>query len=685
MRRTALAVLLLGCAAGWAQDQASAPALRPLFWRPLGGHAIELGLAGPAGAPIVDVAFSSDGTQLVVLTSRGEVWTTSDLGETWTHSAEAFAALAQFRAAKTSGDIPPPAQDPQAVVYRHPYDSSYLFALGEDLYRSSDEGHTWIDLTGDAGGSLIGPGQRAIAFSPQNPNWIVVANTRGLWRSMDLGLSWSDLNRNLPNLPETRIWRISAATAPLLFFAGVGPAELSGSGPWRIAADARMESWLRVAAPLASDDRVRRSPVPLETPPGWTVSYRVWINGSPVSPDLTACRLTDCRDPAAHYISAFGSSAGGRGAYYVGTSDGHLWVSQDSGRTWEPAMQGFNASGSPVTAIYVSPLDSSVALAAVGGRGTGHIFRTTNSGRFWDDLSANLPDTPVHAVAANPETGSIYLASDSGVFYTRGDLRNPGAPTTWIRLAGNLPDRRMEDLKLDTADGSLYVAVAGYGLFRATVPDIADSIRVLNAADLTSRAAAPGGLLTVIGAPVLSARAGNLPAPVLASSQGNSQIQVPFESTGQGLNLGLETQSGTAQVGFPLEDVSPAIFVDADGSPLVLDAAGGILLDGSRPAHAGSQILVLATGLGRVQPDWPTGLAAPLDNPPATVAPVSAYLDGAPLKVLSSTLAAGYIGVYIVRVELPSIVNAGTAELTLGSGDKLSNEVRIFLDPNPQQ
>ncbi len=110
-----------------------------------------------------------------------------------------------------------------------------------------------------------------------------------------------------------------------------------------------------------------------------------------------------------------------------------------------------------------------------------------------------------------------------------------------------------------------------------------------------------------------------------------------------------------------------------------------MLLDSSRPARAGSQILVLATGLGRVQPDWPTGLAAPLDNPPATVAPVSAYLDGAPLKVLSSTLAAGYIGVYVVRLELPAIVNAGTAELALGSGDKLSNKVRIFLDPAPQQ
>ena len=41
-----------------------------------------------------------------------------------------------------------------------------------------------------------------------------------------------------------------------------------------------------------------------------------------------------------------------------------------------------------------------------------------------------------------------------------------------------------------------------------------------------------------------------------------------------------------------------------------------------------------APGFGQVTPDWPTGLAAPLSDPPRVVARVRAYLDGAPLERL---------------------------------------------------
>lgn len=82
-----------------------------------------------------------------------------------------------------------------------------------------------------------------------------------------------------------------------------------------------------------------------------------------------------------------------------------------------------------------------------------------------------------------------------------------------------------------------------------------------------------------------------------------SQIQVPFEAAG-----------GRQTLGVPLRDASPAVFVDRDGAPMLLDAM--------TPARSDARIQILATGLGRVQPAWPTGLAAPLGSPPRVVAPV---------------------------------------------------------------
>jgi uncharacterized protein (TIGR03437 family) len=99
------------------------------------------------------------------------------------------------------------------------------------------------------------------------------------------------------------------------------------------------------------------------------------------------------------------------------------------------------------------------------------------------------------------------------------------------------------------------------------------------------------------------------------------------------------------------------------------------------PARSNGRIQILATGLGKVRPDWPAGMAGPAEDPPTVIAPVRAYLDRAPVEVTRATLAPGYIGLYLVEIQLPAIVNAGPAELYLESEAKDSNRVRIWLEP----
>src|SRR5439155_11159515 len=126
----------------------------------------------------------------------------------------------------------------------------------------------------------------------------------------------------------------------------------------------------------------------------------------------------------------------------------------------------------------------------------------------------------------------------------------------------------------------------------------------------------------------------------------------------------------------PLQAAAPAIFVDRDGSPLLLDSETGVMLDAMRPAHSNARIQILATGQGRVNPDWPTGLAAPLENPPQVAGSVRAYLDRTPVDVTRAVLAPGYIGFYLVELEIPKIVNYGPAELYLEVDGQGSNRVR---------
>jgi uncharacterized protein (TIGR03437 family) len=105
------------------------------------------------------------------------------------------------------------------------------------------------------------------------------------------------------------------------------------------------------------------------------------------------------------------------------------------------------------------------------------------------------------------------------------------------------------------------------------------------------------------------------------------------------------------------------------------------MLDAGSPARSRTRVQVLVSGLGGVEPKWPTGLAAPLQDPPRVVTPVRAYLDRQAVEVVRATLAPGYVGLYLVELELPAIVNRGPAELYLEAAQQTSNRVRLWLEP----
>jgi uncharacterized protein (TIGR03437 family) len=155
---------------------------------------------------------------------------------------------------------------------------------------------------------------------------------------------------------------------------------------------------------------------------------------------------------------------------------------------------------------------------------------------------------------------------------------------------------------------------------------------------------------------------------------------VPFDASGDRLQLVLRSGGEPLVMGMPLEAVAPAIFVDRDdGAPFVLDLSSGTQVDAMHPARSGSSIQVFMTGLGRVRPDWPTGMPAPLEDTPRVLAQVRATLDGQQLEVLRATLAPGYIGYYLVELRLPELVDSGAQLLVVEAGGRQSNPVRLYL------
>ena len=236
-------------------------------------------------------------------------------------------------------------------------------------------------------------------------------------------------------------------------------------------------------------------------------------------------------------------------------------------------------------------------------------------------------------------------------------------------------------MRLDPAGVQLYAALDGYGVFATAAPHRLRNIQIVNAADYSVRAAAPGGLLSVIGGQVSAARGGNLDYPVLKVLGNDSQIQVPFEAVGPSVALALQTANGLVTRDVAVQPISPAILVGPDGGPMLWDADSGLPLDLRSPAHSNGRLQIWATGLGQVRPHWPTGMPAPMENPPAVAAGVRVYLDRSPIQVTRATLLPGYIGFYLIEVQLPAITNAGTSELFVSADGQDSNRVQIVIEP----
>jgi uncharacterized protein (TIGR03437 family) len=610
-------------------------------WRHIGNTVIDRALAGAASGPVKRVWYGANG-MLYAETAGGRVYQTTEL-ESWQASSATAPKVG-------AGAIVPKLPEAGAQTRVLDGEPGRVYAFGDFVYRSEDGGAHWENMSGFRGASLIG-GVADLAIAPGNADEIVTAGAAGVFRSVDGGRSWSGLNDGLPNLPVSRLLNLPEG-----------------------------DQGVRIA--LGNDTAA-------EWPPG---NKQAWVAAA--SDDLlveTQLRraLSMRRGGVVTAITVAGTFI------YTGMQNGEIQVSGDRGVSWQTFSPGSGEATGPVERFWVDSQDPRVAMAALGqtpddpmggalrAQAPVHVLHTVNAGAFWDNFTANLPDAAAaaHAVAADRASGALYAATDRGVFMAYGDLSALGAVESWTALPG-LPEAAAMDVKLDRQANQLWAAIDGYGVYSTLAPHRLRDPSVVSAGDLVGRAAAPGSVMTILGAQVDAVRAGGVAAPVLAATASESQIQIPFEARGNRVALsGSFAGNRVSLPSLPLAVSAPVIFVARDGSPMLLDADKGVMLDAMTPAHSGTRIQILATGLGQVTPEWPTGVAAPLQYAPRVAGDVRVYLDRAPVEVTRAELAPGYVGFYLVEISIPKISDYGPAELYLDVDGAASNRVRVYIEP----
>jgi photosystem II stability/assembly factor-like uncharacterized protein len=208
-----------------------------------------------------------------------------------------------------------------------------------------------------------------------------------------------------------------------------------------------------------------------------------------ISPDLAAPKGVEL--PTAPAATGVGAAAPGgsiqslavsavaSGVIWVGTSTGFIHVTRDAGKAWTNVTPA-KLPPSGINVIDASHALAGTAYAALLSRdGHPHIFRTSDYGAAWQEISSGLRDGEVvRTVREDPVDPSIvYAGTVTGVYvsFDRGDH--------WQPLQLNLPATVVSDLTVHEND--LVASTYGRGFW------ILDDVSPLRQARAVAAAHAP--------------------------------------------------------------------------------------------------------------------------------------------------------------------------------------------------
>ena len=210
----------------------------------------------------------------------------------------------------------------------------------------------------------------------------------------------------------------------------------------------------------------------------------------------------------------------------------------------------------------------------------------------------------------------------------------------------------------------------------------------------------PGEIVSIFGQNFLatgSANAGGAPLPTQLGPQnttltacghafplysvfpGQINAQIPLECSAVGMMTATVTVGGqTGTQIFMLAPASPGIFtLDVSGSgDGVIAHADNSLVSAAKPARAGEEVVIYATGLGATNPSFATGTAANQIN--TTVLPVSVTIGGKVARVTYGGLTQGWVGLYQVNAIVPSGLT-GSQPVVITVGSRYSSRAGVTM------
>ncbi len=445
-----------------------------------------IGLAISKTNPEISYALYNDGAVYIGL------YKTTDYGTTWTNAdpdMEILNGVSNF--SWYFGQ-----------VRINPSDPAKVYVMDVGFMRSFDGGANW-DLS-----YQTHVDHHALAFDPADPNYLINGDDGGIYISTNGGSTWSGPKE----MPNTQFYEIGLDyNNPPKLYGGTQDnntirtqtgnlddwhALIGGDGfyvivdftnPNIIYAESQ-NGYLQKSTNGGNDFNYARNGINPDEPTNWSTPvvmdpndhnvlyygtdrvYRTTNgagNWTVISPDLTdgipGTRLGT--------VTTIDVAPTNSDVIYAGTDDSHVWVTTDYGSNWTDISATLPYRW--VTRVKVDPNNENNVYVTFSGLRwhdpQSHVFKSSNMGADWTDISSNLPDAPVNAFAVdNNDPDRLYLGSDVGAFMSF----NGG--TSWQPIADGLPVVSVYDMKIHPVENYLAIGTHGRSMYKIDLGQLVD-------------------------------------------------------------------------------------------------------------------------------------------------------------------------------------------------------------------
>jgi photosystem II stability/assembly factor-like uncharacterized protein len=169
-------------------------------------------------------------------------------------------------------------------------------------------------------------------------------------------------------------------------------------------------------------------------------------------------------------IVALAESPKKAGLLYVGSDDGRLHTTIDSGKEWTELTNRLPVRRWLSRLVPSKYAEGTVYVTQRGREDddfAAYIYKSTDFGRTFTSIVNNIPAGPVNVIREHPTNPNVlFVGTDFGVYVST----NGGA--RWEVLGANLPSTQVSDLQYHPVDQVLVISTYGRGMFAMDVAGI---------------------------------------------------------------------------------------------------------------------------------------------------------------------------------------------------------------------